>query len=105
MESEKTQKLIRQIGLLLQENDNGSGEFLRQTLEKINTRLDLIELQLQSSTSKVQSPKSLHPSQDKFILIEELVDEIIVNQKIEKACMFETNKPCDNCSMCNSRGF
>lgn len=110
MEKEKTQKLIQQIALLLQEEEKGSDDsaFLRESLEKINQRLDKIEVQLasQNPQSPFPDPKSLHPSQQKFSLIEELVDEIIFNQKIEKACTFEPNaKPCDNCSMCSSRGF
>jgi hypothetical protein len=24
---------------------------------------------------------------------------------VEKACQFEPGRPCDHCSMCNSRGF
>jgi hypothetical protein len=107
MNSENTQNLMEKIALLLQSEEKGSDDsvYLRQTLEKINSRLDNIESQLSNPKSPIQNPKSLHPSQQKFNFIEELVDEIIVNQKIEKACLFETNKPCDNCSMCNSRGF
>ena len=110
MNNENSQKLMEKIALLLQEEKgNDDSAFIRESLAKINQRLDTIETQITLSipTSNFQLPtsKSLHPSQEKFQLIEELVDQIIVNQQIEKACMFETNKPCDNCSMCNSRGF
>lgn len=109
MSNEKSQKLMEKIALFLQEEEKGSddSDFIRTSLEKINQRLDKIESQLivRSPQSAVHSPQILHPSQEKLKLIEELVDEIIVNQQIQKACMFETHKPCDNCSMCNSRGF
>ncbi len=108
MNNENSQKLMEKIALLLQE-EKGSDDsnFIRESLSKINSRLDKIESSLITQNPKFQIPnsKSLHPSQEKFQLIEDLVDQIIVNQQIEKACMFETNKPCDNCSMCNSRGF
>ena len=109
MNKEKSQKLMEKIALLLQEEERGNDDsaFLRASLEKINARLDKIESQFIVPDSKIQIPNSkpLHPSQEKLQFIEELVDQIIVNQQIEKACLFETNKPCDNCSMCNSRGF
>jgi hypothetical protein len=103
--SKNTENLMEQIALLLQTEEKGSDDSLQQTLTKINARLDSIESQLLNPRPYTLNPNSIHPSQQKFSFIEELVDEIIVNQKIEKACMFETNKPCDNCSMCNSRGF
>jgi len=109
MSSDKNQKLMEKIALLLRDEEKGSDDsvFLRQSLEKINSRLDKIESQflVQAAESKDQNPTPIHPSQVKFKFIEELVDEIIVNQQIQKACLFESNKPCDNCSMCNSRGF
>ena len=108
MSDEKTQRLAERIALLLQENEKGSDDFafVRASLEKITERLDKIESQLevQSPTSKVQSPK-FHWSQEKFINLEELADEII-NAQNEKACPYEpAGKPCDHCAMCNSRGF
>jgi hypothetical protein len=44
---------------------------------------------------------------EKFLNLEEAIaDEIINNLQNEKACPFEpAGKPCDNCAMCNSRGF
>lgn len=109
MAEKNTQDLIQKIALLLQQEEKGSDDssFLRESLEKINQRLDKIESQfvVQSPESGIRNPQYIHPSQEKLKFIEELVDEIIVNHQIQKACMFETNKPCDNCSMCNSRGF
>ena len=107
-----TQKLAEQIALLLQgserEKPNNDFSALQTTLEKINQRLDTIESQItsQNPKSKIQNPKSLHPSQDKFLNLEELADEIINSMQNEKACPYEpTGKPCDHCAMCNSRGF
>ncbi len=108
MENLNTQNLVEQIAQLLRANDKGSDDFLRSSLEKINQRLDKIEVHtiLPNPKSQILNPKSFHPSQDKFINLEDLADEIISNLQNEKACPFEpTGKPCDNCSMCNSRGF
>lgn len=109
MEDRNTQNLAERIAQLLQENEKGSdNDFLRQSLEKINQRLDKIESQFAVSQSKSQipNPKSLHASQEKFTNLEEIADEIIANLQGEKPCPYEpTAKPCDHCSMCNSRGF
>lgn len=109
MSNEKTQTLMEKIALLLQEEEKGSDDsaFLRESLIKINHRLDKIEAQFVKTTSKAQipNPKSLHPSLEKLRIVEEIVEELFANQQTEKACILETNKPCDNCSMCNSRGF
>ena len=108
MENQNTQKLAEQIARLLQTNEKESDDFLRSSFENINRRLDKIELQLAPKTqrSALSTQHSLHPSQEKLASLEELAGEIISNLQNEKACPFEpTGKPCDNCSMCNSRGF
>lgn len=106
---ETTQNLAEKIALLLNENQKGSEDnFLRESLEKINERLDKIETRIASQNPKTkdQRPKTDHFSQEKFTSLEELADEIIANLQNEKACPYEpTGKPCDHCSMCNSRGF
>ena len=107
MENGNTQKLAERIALLLQENEKGSDDYLRASLEKINQRLDKIEAQIASQNSKfkIQNSKLNHPSQEKFKSLEEIADEIIANLE-EKACPYEpTGKPCDHCAMCSSRGF
>jgi hypothetical protein len=110
--NESTQKLAERIALLLQENEKPQNDFsaLQSSLEKINQRLDKIETQIAFQNSNPQSqilnPKSYHPSQEKFAIAEAVADEIIEHLNTEKACQFEPNgKPCDHCSMCNSRGF
>ncbi|HEY8558775.1 MAG TPA: hypothetical protein VIL74_00120 [Pyrinomonadaceae bacterium] len=108
MTNENTQNLAARIAALLQENENGSDDLLRASLEKINQRLDRIEtrLETQSPKPKPQTPNPIHFSQEKFKSLEELADEIIDRLENEKACPYEpTGKPCDHCAMCNSRGF
>ena len=108
MENQNAQNLAERLANLLQENDRGSDAFLRSSLEKINQRLDRIESQISVPNSKLQIPNSklFHSSQEKFINLEELADEIINHSQMEKACPYEpTGKPCDHCAMCNSRGF
>lgn len=111
MENEKTQNLAERIAALLQENEKGNDDFLRSNIEKINQRLDRIEANIAlqnsiNSPSLIKNQKTLHFSQEKFANLEEFADEIINNLQNEKACPFEpAGKPCDNCAMCNSRGF
>jgi hypothetical protein len=105
----ETQNLAAQIVLFLQNSQKSSGDdFLRESLEKINQRLDNLESQITSENrkSKFQNPKSNHFSQEKFTNLEELADEIIAGMETEKACPYEpTGKPCDHCAMCSSLGF
>lgn len=108
MENRNIQNLAEQIAQLLQNSEKESDDFLRSSLEKINTRLDNIESQFSFQKPKTQNPKpkSPHVSQEKFKSLEEVADEIIAGFQDEKACPYEpTAKPCDHCSMCNSRGF
>lgn len=114
MADQQTQKLAERIASLLQENENGSDEaaLLRASLERINQRLDRIEAKLSAPDSNelppaaLRTPLFVHPSQEKFVNVEELADEIIKNMQNEKACPYEpTGKPCDHCAMCSSRGF
>ncbi len=72
-------------------------------IEKINHRLDKIE-QANPRTASMHSP-SVHPSLDKLNIAEAIADSIFGAEFREKACQFEPGKPCDHCSMCNSRGF
>jgi hypothetical protein len=73
---------------------------LFRAIEKISHRLDKLE------ASAPASPKTRsHPSLDKFI-IAEAIGEAMSSDGKEKACTLEpSGKPCDHCSMCNSRGF
>jgi hypothetical protein len=108
-----TQKLAERIAVILREEsetEKPKNDFsaLTSTLEKINQRLDTIELQLTTQKTKSQIPnlQAVHFSQEKFTSLEEIADEIIDSLQNEKACPYEpAGKPCDHCAMCNSRGF
>lgn len=111
MQNAETQKLAEKIALLLSENrsEPDDAKLFRESLEKINQRLEKIESQINQQTQH-PAPSTQHsfshPSQERFLNIEQIADEIIENLENEKACPYEpTGKPCDNCSMCNSRGF
>ncbi|MGE3466388.1 MAG: hypothetical protein AB7J13_05590 [Pyrinomonadaceae bacterium] len=71
-------------------------------VEKINHRLDKLE-HAEGAPQSVAYAK--HPSLDKLNIAEAIADSIFGAQYKEKACQFEPDKPCDHCSMCNSRGF
>ena len=74
-------------------------------VEKINHRLDKLEGTDPDLKFEISNLRSEHPSLDKFSVAEAIADEIFAGIKKEKACQFEPGKPCDHCSMCNSRGF
>lgn len=90
-----------------QQNDLAA---LFAAIEKIGIRIDRLESNvdnhhvsnLRSNISNLQIP---HPSLDKLNIAEALGDSIFGHYNKEKACQFEPDKPCDHCSMCNSRGF
>lgn len=75
-------------------------------LDRINERLDRLEAASVTSLSEIRTSHSNHPSLEKFSIAEAIADQIFSGVSKEKACTFEPNgKPCDHCSMCNSRGF
>ena len=107
-ENGNIQTLAEKIALLLQENkEERATDFVPASFEKINQRLDRIESQIAVQKMSAQMPnyRASHPSSEKFASLAELADEIIKNSVTEKPCLFEPHKPCDHCSMCNSRGF
>ena len=80
----------------------GEVSSLFAAIEKINHRLDKLEQGPAISTAAAPS----HPSLDKFVIAEAIVDGLFAQDAKEKACSLEpSGKPCDHCSMCNSRGF
>jgi uncharacterized protein Yka (UPF0111/DUF47 family) len=99
MVSTETQKLAERIASLLESTDISS---LSAEIEKINSRLDVLERTPQTS---LYNSQTTHPSLDKLNIAEAIADSIFGSQAKEKACTFEPSKPCDHCSMCNSRGF
>lgn len=70
-------------------------------VEKITHRLDKLE----NTGHTTHKPLTSHPSLDKLNIAEAIADSIFGTEFKEKACQFEPGKPCDHCSMCNSRGF
>ena len=98
-------KLADRIAKLIEsESHSHDAASLFAALEKINHRLDKLE---QSSVqTPIALPSAAHPSVDKFVIAEAIVDSLFAHQDKEKACSLEpSGKPCDHCSMCNSRGF
>ncbi|HEX6279105.1 MAG TPA: hypothetical protein VFZ49_03730 [Pyrinomonadaceae bacterium] len=79
---------------------------IRASLDAINARLDKLESASQPPQPSFSTTRSQHPSLDKLSIAEAIADQIFAGAGKEKACTFEPNgKPCDHCSMCNSRGF
>src|SRR4051794_25939067 len=108
MPSPDTHKLAEKIARLLEgESQAPEHATLFAAIEKINHRLDKIEAARQVSTPLYSEPLS-DPSLDKFHVAEAIADAVfagVQGMHKEKACQFEPSKPCDHCSMCNSRGF
>jgi hypothetical protein len=79
---------------------------VQASLDSISARLEKLESASKVPQSVVSTPQSDHPSLDKLSIAEAIADQIFGGARKEKACSFEPNgKPCDHCSMCNSRGF
>lgn len=113
MPSPDTQKLADKIAKLLEgESPAPEHATLFAAIEKINHRLDKIEARQKSTgqpdlRSEIPNLRS-HSSVDKFDIPEAIADAVfagVPGMYKEKACQFEPDKPCDHCSMCNSRGF
>lgn len=100
MVSSETQDLAQKIATLLESADIS---VLSVEIGTIKKRLDLLEQG--NPHSAMIAPQTTHPSLDKLNIAEAIADSIFGSQAKEKACTFEPSKPCDHCSMCNSRGF
>lgn len=99
--------LAEQIAKLLRSEERSSDlSAIGQALEQINKRLDALESSAGGNGMNSFRARETHPSIDKFTIAEAIADRIFSGVESEKACAFEPNgKPCDHCSMCNSRGF
>jgi hypothetical protein len=106
LEMSSNESLAQKIAQLLeaerQPSDLGS---IQASLDAINARLDKLEKSQTVPQSALHTLQSSHPSLDKFAIAEAIADQIFTAKGAEKACTFEPSKPCDHCSMCNSRGF
>lgn len=100
----ENQKLAEKLLKILESGSNNPDlASIFASIEKINHRLDKLE---SSQQAPVQISSINHPSLEKFSIAEAIADAIFDTKSKEKACTFEPNgKPCDHCSMCNSRGF
>lgn len=107
MQNEEIKNLADKIAQLVSsEGKKTDLSGLFASIEKINHRLDRLESSAANPQSAIHGPRSNHPSLDKFQVAEAIADEVFGKLQKEKACTFEPNgKPCDHCSMCNSRGF
>lgn len=107
MNNEDAQKLAEKIAKMI------SGRTLETNLHLLLNTIDTVEKRLTALEAAVSNPKYeisnlqfSHPSQDRIAIAEAVVENLFATSTKEKACTFEPNgKPCDHCSMCNSRGF
>lgn len=115
MSDEAANNLAVKIARLLQTETRSVDLYsLQKSIEKINERLAQVESKINNQISgdivnassfNLNSSNS-HPSQEKFARLEDLADAATADFQNEKPCPYEpTGKPCDHCSMCNSRGF
>ncbi|MEP6848786.1 MAG: hypothetical protein ABI999_08005 [Acidobacteriota bacterium] len=108
MKSSVGPTLAEKIAKLLEsETQNSEVASLFASIEKLNHRLEKLELERElRPSSAIISPLPNHASQDRFAVAEAIADAVFDIRSKEKACTFEPNgKPCDHCSMCSSRGF
>jgi len=105
MKEDAAGKLAEKIAqMIAAENQSPDVASLFASIEKLNHRLEKLEAAA-SQPEKRPIQTSAHPSQDRFAVAEAIVDSLFEHHSKEKACTFEPSKPCDHCSMCNSRGF
>ena len=105
MKNETVEGLAERIAKAIAGEPDNNLELILAKLENIGDRLDKLETASLAANSGVSFRNSQHPSLDKLHIAEAIADSIFGGQQKEKACMFEPSKPCDHCSMCNSRGF
>jgi len=75
---------------------------MRASLTELQNRL--VQIETKVTAPRLHSP--WHPSLDRFGVEEATVSELVDFFQNEKTCSIEPGgKPCDHCSMCNSRGF
>ncbi|MDI1242054.1 MAG: hypothetical protein PSX80_09060 [bacterium] len=102
------ESLAKKIAELL-DSDRPSVDLssIQLTLDSINRRLEKLETSsIGNPEFAIQNRQAIHPSLDKLDIAEAIADQLFSGASKEKACTFEPNgKPCDHCSMCNSRGF
>jgi len=104
MNKDQINNLAEKIAqVIASESKTGDLGSIQKSLDAINERLDRLEASPSISNLRSNILNSVHPSQDKFAVAEAIVEGLFAQK--EKACTFEPTKACDQCSMCNSRGF
>jgi len=106
MDRDQINSLAEKIaGVISAESKSAGLSSIQNSLDSIAARLDKLESASSVSNFQTQLPARTHASQDRFAIAEAIVDSLFNQKAEEKACTFEPSKPCDHCSMCNSRGF
>lgn len=107
MASSENQKLAEKLLKILESGTNNPDlASLFASIEKINHRLEKLEVAQRASFHSQRVSISEHPSIERFSIAEAITDAVFDAKSKEKACSFEpNNRPCDHCSMCSSRGF
>lgn len=101
-----TKKLAERLAGLLESEQRDDIASIFGAIEKLNHRLDKLEAAASDRSSEITGAGTIHPSGDRFAVLEAVADKIVDGLKKEKACAFEPNdRSCDHCSMCSSRGF
>ncbi len=75
------------------------------SIDSFNTRIERLENLALAPLPATPPLLATHPSTERFAIAEAIVDGLFDPYGKEKTCTFEPSKPCDHCSMCNSRGF
>ena len=106
MQNEEVQKLAEKIAQAISSESKPSDlKVIQASIEALNSRLDKIESNKSNFKFEIAPATTQHPSLDKLNVAEAIADSIFSHYQKEKTCQFEPDKPCDHCSMCNSRGF
>lgn len=101
-------KLAEQIAAVIGARRAETEADLNEALESIGRRLDALEGKGANQTppAAIAVPQAAHPSAQRFTSLGEIADVILERMNSQKECPYEpAGKPCDNCSMCSSRGF
>ena len=106
MNTDQVNRLAEKIAQIISsESKPADLTAIQKRIDVIQERIEKLESAPSISNLKFQIPNPEHPSQDRFAIAEAIVDSLFDQSTKEKACTFEPSKPCDHCSMCNSRGF
>lgn len=104
MDDFNPEKFAEQIAAMI--GSRRTDDEIKQTLESIIRRLEALENGRADDVARPLAVRSDHPSLQRFKSLGEIADVILERMNDQKECPYEpAGKPCDNCSMCSSRGF